>query len=112
MIAHEKPESLVGQQPGSYQILLSWGWAAWASSTGARYAAESIGRHQGIAGRQSERPRAKTAFIQEARAASALNHPRTAKSKRGDSFMGVSIKVLPKWKKPSSHMLISASRSN
>ena len=33
MIAHEKPESLIGQQLGSYQILSLLGRAGWASST-------------------------------------------------------------------------------
>ena len=76
MIGHEKPESLVGQQLGSYQILSLLG----AGGMGVVYKARDTRLNRSVAikilppDRLSD-PERKRRFIQEARAASALNHP-------------------------------------
>ena len=76
MMAHEKPESLVGQQVGAYQILSLLG----AGGMGVVYRARDTRLNRSVAikvlpaDRVSD-PERKRRFIQEARAASALNHP-------------------------------------
>jgi serine/threonine protein kinase len=76
MIAHEKPESLVGQQLGSYQILSLLG----KGGMGVVYKARDTRLNRSVAikilppDRMADAER-KRRFIQEARAASALNHP-------------------------------------
>ncbi len=76
MMAHEKPESLVGQQVGAYQILSLLG----AGGMGVVYKARDtrLNRFVAIKVLPTDRvsdPERKRRFIQEARAASALNHP-------------------------------------
>ena len=76
MIAHEKPESLVGQQFGSYQILSLLG----AGGMGVVYKARDTRLNRSVAIKvlpsdKVSDPERKRRFIQEARAASALNHP-------------------------------------
>ena len=76
MIAHEKPESLIGQPLGSYQILSLLG----AGGMGVVYKARDTRLNRTVAikvlpaDRVSD-PERKRRFVQEARAASALNHP-------------------------------------
>ena len=76
MIAHEKPESLIGQGIGSYQILALLG----AGGMGVVYKARDTRLSRSVAikvlppDRMGD-PERKRRFIQEARAASALNHP-------------------------------------
>ena len=76
MIAHEKPESLIGQQLGSYQILSLLG----AGGMGVVYRARDTRLNRSVAIKvlpadKVSDPERKRRFIQEARAASALNHP-------------------------------------
>ena len=76
MMAHEKPESLVGQQLGSYQILSLLG----AGGMGVVYKARDTRLNRSVAIKvlpsdKVSDPERKRRFIQEARAASALNHP-------------------------------------
>ena len=76
MIAQEKPESLVGQQLGSYQILSLLG----AGGMGVVYKARDTRLNRSVAIKvlpadKVSDPERKRRFIQEARAASALNHP-------------------------------------
>jgi eukaryotic-like serine/threonine-protein kinase len=76
MMAHEKPESLVGQQLGSYQVLSLLG----AGGMGVVYKARDtrLNRFVAIKVLPTDRvsdPERKRRFVQEARAASALNHP-------------------------------------
>ncbi|HVN78659.1 MAG TPA: protein kinase [Terriglobia bacterium] len=76
MIAHEKPELLLGQQLGSYQILSLIG----AGGMGVVYKARDTRLNRSVAIKvlpqdQVIDPERKQRFIQEARAASALNHP-------------------------------------
>jgi Tol biopolymer transport system component len=76
MMAHEKPESLVGQQLGSYQILSLLG----AGGMGVVYKGCDIRLNRSVAIKvlpkdKMSDPERKRRFIQEARAASALNHP-------------------------------------
>jgi eukaryotic-like serine/threonine-protein kinase len=76
MIAQEKPESLVGQQLGSYQILSLLG----AGGMGVVYRARDTRLNRSVAIKvlpadKVSDPERKRRFIQEARAASALNHP-------------------------------------
>ena len=76
MIAHEKPESLIGQQLGSYQILSLLG----AGGMGVVYKARDTRLNRSVAIKvlpadKVSDPERKRRFIQEARAASALNHP-------------------------------------
>jgi eukaryotic-like serine/threonine-protein kinase len=75
MIAHDKPESLIGQQLGSYQIVSLLG----AGGMGVVYEARDTRLNRSVAIKvlPSDRvsdPERKRRFIQEARAASALNH--------------------------------------
>jgi eukaryotic-like serine/threonine-protein kinase len=76
MVAQEEPESLLGQQLGSYQILSLLG----AGGMGVVYKARDTRLNRSVAikvlpaDRMSD-PERKRRFIQEARAASALNHP-------------------------------------
>jgi serine/threonine protein kinase/Tol biopolymer transport system component len=76
MVAQEKPESLVGQKLGSYQIVSVLG----AGGMGVVYQARDTRLKRSVAikvlpnDRLSD-PERKRRFIQEARAASALNHP-------------------------------------
>jgi eukaryotic-like serine/threonine-protein kinase len=76
MIAEEKPESLVGQQLGSYQILSLLG----TGGMGVVYKARDTRLNRSVAIKvlpadKVSDPERKRRFIQEARAASALNHP-------------------------------------
>jgi eukaryotic-like serine/threonine-protein kinase len=76
MIAQEKPKSLLGQQLGSYQILSLLG----TGGMGVVYKARDTRLKRSVAikvlpGNQVSDPERKRRFIQEARAASALNHP-------------------------------------
>jgi serine/threonine protein kinase len=76
MIAQEKPESLIGQQLGSYQILSLLG----TGGMGVVYQARDTRLKRSVAMKVLPRdmmsdPERKRRFIQEARAASALNHP-------------------------------------
>jgi serine/threonine protein kinase len=76
MIVHEKPELLVGQQLGSYQILSLLG----AGGMGVVYKARDTRLKRSVAIKvlpadSISDPERKRRFIQEARAASALNHP-------------------------------------
>jgi eukaryotic-like serine/threonine-protein kinase len=76
MIAHERPESLVGQQVGAYQILSLLG----AGGMGVVYKARDTRLNRSVAIKvlpsdKMSDPERKRRFIQEARAASALNHP-------------------------------------
>jgi serine/threonine protein kinase len=76
MIAHEKPESLIGQQLGSYQILSLLG----TGGMGVVYKAHDTRLKRFVAIKvlpadSVSDPERKRRFIQEARAASALNHP-------------------------------------
>ena len=76
MIAQEKPESLIGQQLGSYQILSLLG----AGGMGVVYKARDTRLNRSVAIKvlpadKVSDPERKRRFIQEARAASALNHP-------------------------------------
>ena len=76
MMAHEKPESLLGQQLGSYQILSLLG----TGGMGVVYKARDTRLNRSVAIKvlppdQVSDPERKRRFIQEARAASALNHP-------------------------------------
>ncbi|HEX2524338.1 MAG TPA: protein kinase, partial [Terriglobia bacterium] len=76
MIAQEKPEALVGQQFGSYQILSLLG----AGGMGVVYKARDTRLNRSVAIKvlpsdKMSDPERKRRFIQEARAASALNHP-------------------------------------
>jgi eukaryotic-like serine/threonine-protein kinase len=76
MMAHKKPESLVGQQLGSYQVLSLLG----EGGMGVVYKGRDIRLNRSVAIKVLPRdkvsdPERKRRFIQEARAASALNHP-------------------------------------
>ncbi|HVN79193.1 MAG TPA: protein kinase, partial [Terriglobia bacterium] len=76
MMAREKPESLIGQQISSYQILSLLG----AGGMGVVYKACDTRLNRSVAIKvlpqdQVIDPERKRRFIQEARAASALNHP-------------------------------------
>jgi serine/threonine protein kinase len=76
MIAQEKPESLLGQQLGSYKILSLFG----TGGMGIVYKARDMRLKRSVAIKvlpadQVSDPERKRRFIQEARAASALNHP-------------------------------------
>jgi serine/threonine protein kinase len=75
-VAQEKPEALVGQQLGSYQILSLLG----AGGMGVVYRARDTRLNRSVAIKvlpadKVSDPERKRRFIQEARAASALNHP-------------------------------------
>jgi serine/threonine protein kinase len=76
MIGQEKPESLLGQQLGSYQIQSLLG----AGGMGVVYKGRDLRLNRSVAIKVLPRdkvsdPERKRRFIQEARAASALNHP-------------------------------------
>jgi len=76
MMAQEKPESLLGQQLGSYEILSLLG----TGGMGVVYKARDARLKRFVAIKilpadQVSDPERKRRFIQEARAASALNHP-------------------------------------
>ena len=76
MIAQEKPESLLGQQVGSYQIQSLLG----AGGMGVVYKGRDVRLNRSVAIKvlpadKVSDPERKRRFIQEARAASALNHP-------------------------------------
>jgi eukaryotic-like serine/threonine-protein kinase len=76
MMAEEKPESLIGQQLGSYQIVSLLG----RGGMGVVYKARDTRLNRSVAIKvlpadQMSDPERKRRFIQEARAASALNHP-------------------------------------
>jgi serine/threonine protein kinase len=76
MMAHEKPESLLGQQLGSYQILSLLG----TGGMGVVYKGRDLRLKRFVAIKvlpadQISDPERKRRFIHEARAASALNHP-------------------------------------
>jgi serine/threonine protein kinase len=76
MIAQEKPESLLGQQVGSYQIQSLLG----AGGMGVVYKGRDVRLNRSVvikvlpANKVSD-PERKRRFVQEAKAASALNHP-------------------------------------
>ncbi|HVN79592.1 MAG TPA: protein kinase, partial [Terriglobia bacterium] len=76
MIARENPRSLLGHQLGSYQVLSLLG----AGGMGVVYKARDTRLNRSVAVKvlppdQLSDPERKRRFIQEARAASALNHP-------------------------------------
>jgi eukaryotic-like serine/threonine-protein kinase len=76
MIVPENPESLLGQQLGSYQILSLLG----AGGMGVVYRGRDVRLNRSVAIKvlpkdKMSDPERKRRFIQEARAASALNHP-------------------------------------
>src|SRR5215510_10347758 len=76
MIAQEKPESLLGQQVGSYQIQSLLG----AGGMGVVYKGQDVRLKRSVAIKVLPRdkvsdPERKRRFVQEAKAASALNHP-------------------------------------
>ena len=76
MMAHEKPESLLGQQLGSYQILSLLG----TGGMGVVYKARDTHLDRPVALKvlppeKVADPERKRRFVQEAKAASALNHP-------------------------------------
>ena len=76
IIAHDKPESLIGQQLGSYQIVSLLG----AGGMGVVYKARDTRLNRSVAIKvlpadKVSDPERKRRFIQEAQAASALNHP-------------------------------------
>jgi eukaryotic-like serine/threonine-protein kinase len=76
MIVQGKPESLIGQQLGSYQILALLG----SGGMGVVYKARDTRLNRAVAIKvlpldKVSDPERKQRFIQEARAASALNHP-------------------------------------
>ena len=76
MIAHEKPESLIGRQLGAYQILSLLG----TGGMGVVYKGRDTRLNRSVAIKvlppdQLSDPERKRRFIQEARAASVLNHP-------------------------------------
>jgi hypothetical protein len=76
MIAQDMPESLLGQQLGSYEILSLLG----AGGMGVVYKARDTRLKRSVAFKvlpadQMSDPGRRSKFIQEARAASALNHP-------------------------------------
>src|SRR5262245_48524255 len=75
-MAHERPESLLGQQLGSYQILslLGTGGMGVVDKPRDSRLRRSVAIKVLPAGQVSD-PERKRRFIQEARAASALNHP-------------------------------------
>jgi serine/threonine protein kinase len=76
MMAQEKPESLLGQQLGSYEILSLLGTGGMGVVYKARDA--RLNRFMAIKVLPADQvgdPERKRRFIQEARAASALNHP-------------------------------------
>jgi serine/threonine protein kinase len=76
MVAQEKPESLIGQQIGSYQIQSLLG----AGGMGVVYKGRDLRLNRSVAIKVLPRdkmsdPERKRRFVQEAKAASALNHP-------------------------------------
>jgi eukaryotic-like serine/threonine-protein kinase len=76
MIAQEKPESLLGQQVGSYQVQSLLG----AGGMGVVYKGRDLRLNRSVAikvlpAEQVSDPERKRRFVQEAKAASALNHP-------------------------------------
>ena len=76
MITPEKPESLLGQQVGSYQILSLLG----AGGMGVVYKGRDVRLNRSVAIKVLPRdkvsdPERKQRFVQEAKAASALSHP-------------------------------------
>ena len=75
-LAGEATQLPVGKVFGSYQILSLLGRGRHGRRLqSARYAAEPVCGHQGIAAQTVSDPERKRRFIQEARSASALNHP-------------------------------------
>src|SRR6476660_7570144 len=76
MMAQEKPESLIGQQMGSYEIVSLLG----RGGMGVVYQARDTRLNRSVAIKvlpadQMSDPERKSRFIQEAKTASALNHP-------------------------------------